>query len=114
MRRDHVLLTLESGCGSGDEKISKQVLVQRLRAMQGGAMHQSATSARLDIPKWLERYGQCFDVVDTVAQGLPLPRWFSAEIEPPPAELTSSCDGAAAAASSPPLSSLLPPPVPKP
>ena len=68
--------------GVPEEKVSKQQLVQRLHAMT-----PPATSARLDIPKWLLRYKQCFQVVDTIAKGLPLPRWFAAEIEPLPQEL---------------------------
>ena len=90
-----------------DEKISKSLLVRRLCGMPQAA----GASVRLDIPKWLERYGLCFEVVETIAQGRPLPRWFSAEIEPPAHELArESPHDASSSASSPPLSSLLPPP----
>ena len=90
-----------------DEKISKSLLVRRLCSMPQAA----GASVRLDIPKWLERYGLCFEVVETIAQGRPLPRWFSAEIEPPAHELArESPHRTSSSTSSPPLSSLLPPP----
>lgn len=106
------------------EKISKNLLVRRFRSMQQqpNSAKPVCPNARLDIPKWLERYGLCFHLVDTIAQGLPLPRWFRAEIEPPsrlepPSHqasrqtYSSSVDNTASS-SSPTLASLLPPPAP--
>jgi len=66
--------------------ISKPELLRRLRSMPhlDAMPHRTRhlDSARLDIPKWLHAYGQSMEVVDSMALGLPLPRWFVAEIEP--------------------------------
>jgi len=66
--------------------ISKPELLRRLRSMPhlDAVPHRTRhlDSARVDIPKWLHAYGQSMEVVDSMALGLPLPRWFVAEIEP--------------------------------
>ena len=89
--RKYHLDTPPAGAVGEDQKISKQQLVQRLRDVQ--QMHQATppraaetqalVRSQWDIPKWLERYGQCFEVVESIVQSQPLPPWFRDEITPP-------------------------------
>lgn len=59
-------------------KVSKEMLVKRMRELQAAY----PLGPRLDIPKWLDRYVRCFQVVDSLTANAPLPSWFTAEIEP--------------------------------
>lgn len=59
-------------------KIPKDLLVRRMRELCASA----PMDARLEIPRWLDRYIKCFQVVDSLITSSPLPKWFRREIEP--------------------------------
>ena len=62
------------------DRIPRNLLMRRMETI----CQQEPPWSRLDIPKWLDRYIKCFQVVDSITAARPLPSWFKAEIEPHP------------------------------
>eukprot|EP00960_Hanusia_phi_P063027 765337-Hanusia_phi.AAC.2 len=72
---------------TSEDKVPKELLVRRIKDIHAS----TPIGSRLDIPKWLDRYIKCFQVVDTLIKNAALPRWFTSEIEPRSGEPCSPC-----------------------